>query len=120
MRHLHPAIKSVTFHPAQEPTPAHIIANDPNGQPFTWEDSNLIHRIVDRACAAFPTQVAPRRIHLTCALIDIQESSYALDLPAFATAGLSNFAHDIGGILRHWDYLSGTFSDCFLPRFARR
>lgn len=43
-----------------------------------------------------------------------------LQLAELLAADEGNFAHDVGGILRHIDQHSGRLGECFTPRFAVR
>lgn len=43
-----------------------------------------------------------------------------LDLWGLLEAGVSDFLHDITGIVRHLDRRTGRLTNCFLPRYAAR
>lgn len=43
-----------------------------------------------------------------------------LDLEGLLRADDANFAHDIGGIVRHLDRETGLMKDCFVPRFTKK
>ena len=54
------------------------------------------------------------------ALYVLAEKGYWFDTEAWLEdeSGF-HFAHDFGGILRHFDPITGELVDCFLPRYAR-
>ena len=41
-----------------------------------------------------------------------------LMLEELLAADVSNFAHDVGGIMRHINRKTGRLENCFVPRFA--
>lgn len=43
-----------------------------------------------------------------------------LDLEAMTTGRVQDFAHDIGGMMRHLNVRERRWEDCFTPRFTKR
>jgi hypothetical protein len=70
----------------------------------------------ERLCAAL--DVTYKR--LDCMMdVETVHDSIGLDLEALLTADDGNFGHDIGGIRRHLNRITGELEDCFVPRFSR-
>lgn len=47
-------------------------------------------------------------------------ASRPLDLERLLAADDGNFTHDVFGICRHYDVVTGGMRDCFSPRFTKR
>jgi hypothetical protein len=78
---------------------------------------NLIRQIVVRAQQMYRDfrEEVPDALHLEATLM-LVHWTYPMDLAALVDSSLIHFAHDIGGILRNWDVVSGTLRDGFTPR----
>jgi len=82
----------------------------------TVEEHRLISNILKRATRAFPGID-----HLSLAMdLEACHSQCPLDLPGLLAAKDGDFAHDVGGIVRHIDREDGTLRDCFVPRCSKR
>lgn len=84
-------------------------------------EMTLLLKIAERAEALYAEQGvrAPDRLTL---LMDLEHAHahIPLDLGAMLQGEDTDFAHDIGGIVRHMDRRTGKLGDCFIPRFALR
>ena len=80
------------------------------------EEHALISQVARRGYAMFPfhTDYQTLVMDITAAHIDVP-----MRLDELLEADAENFAHDIGGIVRHIDRDTGKLKDCFVPRFAR-
>lgn len=56
---------------------------------------------------------------LTMDLSAAKADDSKLDLDRLLSSDDCDFAHDVGGIMRHMDRGTGTLTGCFLPRCAR-
>jgi hypothetical protein len=79
------------------------------------EDTFIINRIARRALEMsggdlLSMQMSLEQCHHFC----------PLDLAGLLNANMSDFAHDIGGILRHLNHATGQLEDGFYPRFAAK
>jgi hypothetical protein len=85
------------------------------------QDLDLIDRIVARFEQEFPQHVHENtRTQLVMLLVDVHTNFGAgLELDQMLMGPLPDFAHDIGGMSKHWDTATGTMRDCFDPRFAK-
>lgn len=82
------------------------------------EDAALIERITGRAVRLYAK--AGHTIDGLSMLMDVtatHANGCPLKLAELADADEFNFAHDIGGIVRHLDRETGHLGGCFLPRF---
>jgi len=86
----------------------------------TRHDIELIRKIAERATALYE-QHGREADHATVVmdLITVIDHGCPLHLDDMLHADASNFLHDIAGINRHLNRLTGKLEDCFLPRFAR-
>lgn len=80
-------------------------------------DRELIGRIVVRARAVGLIELDG--LGLTMDLTATHANGCPLDLALLLDAPAFDFAHDIAGIARHLDRLTGKLGDCFVPRCAR-
>jgi hypothetical protein len=82
-------------------------------------DFLLIDAIASRFEREFPEfrETIPRHV-IVVNLLDVHDR-IPLDLPAMFSGRLSDFAHDIGGIVNRWDPANQEFRDCFHPRYAK-
>ena len=60
----------------------------------------------------------PNTVPLELALRDLHKGACPLRLTRLARADSFNLAHDVLGILRHYDPATGTLTDGFRPRYA--
>ncbi len=91
---------------------------------FNFRGSNMtrtdiIVKIAERAVRLYAEQ--GMKIKKLDCMMDIEtvDDSIGLKLDELLDADLSNFAHDIGGISRHLNRITGELEDCFVPRYAR-
>ncbi len=87
----------------------------------TKEEARLIHKIAQRAVAmaisaSFDYPIMDADIDITAAHCN----GMPLKLDELLAADEFNFAHDVFGIRRHIDRVTGKIGDCFVPRFARK
>lgn len=89
------------------------MSNAPNFSVST-EDHKLIYLIAMRAYEI------NNYINFTILMMDLSacHNTCPLKLEELFNADLSDFAHDIGGIMKHINRRTGQLEDCFLPRFA--
>ena len=82
----------------------------------TPEEFDAINLIVERAL----TLPWPRRPDRLSLVMDITAAhrEVRLNLTALLKADDANFAHDVGGIVRHIDRQTGKLENCFVPRYA--
>lgn len=82
-----------------------------------WERIGTIAKIVDRA-----EKLNIRKgTRITAILdVDLADKKWNLRLEDWLNADDFNFVHDFIGIQNHIDRLTKTFSDRFLPRFAKQ
>lgn len=87
----------------------------PKGE--NWERIGTIAKIVDRA-----EKLNIRKgTRITAILdVDLADKKWNLRLEDWLNADDFNFVHDFIGIQNHIDRLTKTFSDRFLPRFAKQ
>jgi len=85
----------------------------------TRSEFEMIVKIAERAEAMYE-ELGVQPPERTTLLMDIEHAhaDIPMDLLAFLMADSGNFAHDIGGIVRHMDRTTGKLGDCFVPRFA--
>jgi hypothetical protein len=58
---------------------------------------------------------------VVCAIVVMSVAEkFQLRLDELLEADEGNFAHDVFGMMRHYDIATGTMRDCFSPRFERR
>lgn len=78
------------------------------------DEITLIHRIALRAYEI------NNDINFTTLMMDLSacHNTCPLKLEELFNADLSDFAHDVGGIMCHINRRTGQLEDCFLPRFA--
>lgn len=81
----------------------------------TPEDTKTIHKIVARACKEFPGHDP---ISLAMDLSAAHLNGCPLDLARLLSAAPGDFGHDVNGINRFIDRLTGELTECFLPRCA--
>jgi len=86
-----------------------------NWNNLTADDHKQIQRIARRAPAIFPGGID----HMSLTM-DLGAAHLAcpMRLAELADADDFNFAHDVGGIMRHLDRNTGELTDCFTPRYA--
>jgi hypothetical protein len=60
----------------------------------------------------------PNTVELELALRDLHRGACPLRLTRLARADSFNLAHDVMGILRHYDPATGTLTGGFRPRYA--
>ena len=89
------------------------MSNRPNFN-VSLDDARLIHRISLRAYEL------NHDIDLCTLHMDLSacHNTCPLKLEELFNADLSDFAHDVGGIMRHINRRTWQLEDCFLPRFA--
>lgn len=83
------------------------------------EDSEIINTITGRAVRLYARH--GMKLDAMSFMMDVtatHANGCPLKLAELATADESNFAHDVGGIVRHLDRETGKLGGCFLPRFA--
>jgi len=87
---------------------------------FTPEEMGHVDKITTRAIPLFAkVGVHVDRLDVVMDLAATHKTC-PLDLAAMADGREEDFAHDIGGIRRHLNRITGELEDCFVPRFARR
>lgn len=85
------------------------------------EENDLIEKIADRAHAL--AEGAGVRYPVMDAMMDVtavHANGMPLDLAGLLAADNENFVHDVFGILRHIDRMTGKLGNCFVPRYASR
>ena len=80
------------------------------------EEYLTVNRIADRAVNELGSIV--KKGDLSMDIMAVHVSCCPLMLQNLLDAALSDFQHDIFGIIRHIDRTNGQLQDCFLPRFA--
>lgn len=83
------------------------------------EDHELIEKIVERAVGMW--READHDLDIMTAMMDItacHANGCPLKLQELYNAKGTDFAHDVGGIMRHINRQTGQLGDCFLPRYA--
>lgn len=86
----------------------------------TPEEDKLICAIVDRAermCAANGIHFV--RLTLIMDLSATHANGCPLDFAKLLAADDFNFGHDVSGIMRNIDRLTGKLGNCFVPRCAK-
>lgn len=85
----------------------------------SWE-VDFLGRIADRAVGLWAQHGGdlPSRMQVASTLMLVHGSVCPLRLDEFLVADDGDFAHDIGGIIRHFDVHEMELRDCFMPRFA--
>lgn len=84
-------------------------------------DIDLIDKIADRVTkCSFYDELKVKKQHIVMDLTATHCNGCKLDLYAMLHGSLSDFAHDVVGIMRHLDRETGQLQDCFVPRFAWR
>lgn len=85
-------------------------------------DNELIMKIANRAVELYKRlgMDAPKAVYIAAEISIVHTEIVPLRLQEFLDADDSNFSHDIGGIHRHLEMVSGfKLNGCFLPRFAK-
>ena len=79
-----------------------------------------IARIVDRTEALYQRLDLPMPTDRFSLIMDIDytDQIIPLDLQALLEYDDSDFAHDVGGIIRHFNRVTREMDDCFTPRCA--
>lgn len=80
------------------------------------EDRALISKIVERAIKRDRTIDA---MALNMDITACHANGNPLRLASLLTADEFNFWHDVGGISRHINCVTGQLENCFSPRFSR-
>jgi hypothetical protein len=85
-------------------------------------DRAPISRIADRAHAIGlkhrPKGAVRKTLEYMMDITAVHANGCPLDLYRLLAADDANFAHDVFGIERHLNRLTGQLENCFLPRFA--
>lgn len=81
------------------------------------EESEYIRKIALRAMK-LPWGNAPNLIQLLMDITGTHCNGFPLDLARLLAADDFNFAHDVGGIVRHVNRETGQLMDQFTPRYA--
>ena len=85
----------------------------------TREESLVIDEIIRRFQNLAPdSQAASDKVGLMMDIEACHCNGCALRLDELLQAADSDFVHDVAGIYRNLDRLTGKLQDCFLPRFA--
>ena len=79
-------------------------------------DSDVLVRIAKRASSLFGSRRSEMdyRFDLVC----VHRGTCPLDLDRLLAAKENDFIHDIAGIARHLNHVTGELENCFVPRFA--
>lgn len=83
----------------------------------TTEDRVLIGKIITRYASMVPAKTFDK-ISLEMDLVACNNNACKLDFEAMLNGQEFDFMHDIVGLRRHLNRLTGELEDCFLPRFA--
>lgn len=87
--------------------------------PPNRHETELIQRIAARASSLLGARFYTR----IDAMLDVSAchlNGCPLDLERLLSADDFNFIHDVSGIHRHLNRVTGELADCFRPRFAAR
>jgi uncharacterized protein DUF6874 len=86
---------------------------------LTKGEATYIAMIVDRAFMLVGENSNRFQRSMMFVAIARAHQRMPLDLPLLARAPDIDLAHDVFGIMRHIDILTGELRDCFVPRTAR-
>ena len=92
---------------------------------ITTTDVQAIRGIVERG-AALMEKASGRRLSATdksgwrMTISAVHSGPCPLRLPELLVADDLNFAHDVFGIMRHFNRREGKLEHCFVPRYAAR
>jgi hypothetical protein len=81
----------------------------------------IITKIMLRAASMLNLELlGSDRLSLSMDLTACHANECPLDLDGLLLANDLDFTHDVCGIMRHIDRKTGTLTNCFLPRYAKR
>lgn len=86
----------------------------------TRHEFDAIMKIIDRAAAHGLIRKGDDRMSISMDLAATHANGCPMDFDRMLAADDFNFAHDYCGISRHIDRETGTLTDHFRPRFAKR
>lgn len=87
----------------------------------TKQESETIFRLADRALGISAMhQLGWKKIDLVMDLTAVHANGCRLQLERLLDADVSNFIHDICGIVRHIDRETGCLGGSFVPRCAEK
>lgn len=87
----------------------------------TREDADLVIAIVNRAASSLNLEsLGVDRLTLSMDLRATHLNGCPLDLRGLLDAQKFDFTHDICGIVRHINRVTGKLGDYFLPRYAAK
>lgn len=81
-----------------------------------WKIRDIARRAFDEL--PWPSRQKPKLIEIEMDITAAHANGCPLRLDALREADLVNLAHDIGGIRRHLNRLTGELEGCFVPRYA--